>query len=344
MRLSVVLPCRDAEAYLDACLESVRSQDMADFEALIVDDGSTDGTAEIAARFCARDRRARLFHSGGAGVSAARNLALSRAAGEWVTFVDADDLLPPGAFSRLFAAAGEGVDLVVGAHETFGEGVPCEIVRPDTNWPALSGERRRRAVALRLIEGDSVLNIMCAKLARREMLEREGIRLYETLGVAEDALFNLEAVLCARGIAYVDEPVYRYRMHAGSKMHTQTRSAFDIHEPLFRAMRAMLARRGQLERYFPALLNSAALRLYKDGGVPGVMRGFNARVVPLLDAGALNKSKLSMCGRLLRALCLSDAYPAAYPFIFPFQLARRKLSEAGDSLRKRRREAGACRS
>lgn len=336
MKVSVIIPCYNARDFLEDCVASLLAQDMADFEALLIDDGSTDGTLDAARALARADGRVRVLTQANAGVSAARNRGLDAASGEWITFLDADDLLPEGALSRLLAAADGETDLVVGAHACFGEGQAERPVRPDTRWMDERGEARAHAAALRLIEGDTVLNIMCGKLVRRALVEREGLRLDSGLAVAEDALFNLEAVLLARGIAYVDETVYLYRMHAQSKMHTQTAGEFDVHEPWLRAMRAMLARRGALERYFPALLDSAALRLYKDGGVPGVVRGFNARILPLLDARGLNARALGARGRLLRALCLAGAYPAVYPLIWPFQTLRRKMGEAARTLERKR--------
>ena len=332
MKLSVIIPCYNAGAFLEECMASVLMQDMADFEVILIDDGSSDDTLAVAQRFERSDARVRVLTQANAGVSVARNRGIEAAQGEWLTFVDADDLLPPGAFSALLAAAQDGVDVVVGAHETFGDGAP-RVVRPETRWMDRKGERRRRAAALRLIEGDEVLNIMCGKLVRREMVLKEDLRLAREVAVAEDALFNLEAVLCVREIAYVDEPVYRYRMHALSKMHTQTRCEMDVHAPWLDAMRRMLARRGVLNMYFPALLDSAALRLYKDGGVAGVMRGFNRRVVPLIRPDELDARRLSLRGRVLRALCLSGGYPIVYPLIWPFQVARRKLGEAANRVR-----------
>ena len=337
MRLSVIIPCYNARDYLADCLESVLSQGMSDFEVILIDDGSTDGTLAEAERFARRDARVRVLSQANAGVSAARNAGLDAARGEWVTFVDADDLLAEGAFAALLAAAGEDTDLVVGAHETFDGPRVLRIARPETNWPKKRGEARRRAVALRLIEGDRVLNIMCGKLVRRAFVEREGLRLAREVTVAEDALFNLEAALLSRGIAYVDVPIYRYRMHAGSTMHTLAKERFAVHEPWFAAMRAMLLRRGVLEAYFPALLDSVALRLYQDGGVGGVMRGFNARAVPVLRPRELRIERLSPRGRLLRWLCLNGRYPVVYPLIYPAQVARRKLGKLANALRARRR-------
>lgn len=102
---------------------------------------------------------------------------------------------------------------------------------PGRDGSGRQGRRAARAAALRLIEGDSVLNIMCGKLHRRARIEREGLRLNPGVAVAEDALFNLEAVLCGRGIAYVPGVAYRYRTHAASAMHTQTGGEWERHLP-----------------------------------------------------------------------------------------------------------------
>lgn len=335
MRVSVIVPCYNAGAYLLPCLRSVLAQTMGDLELLVIDDGSTDGSLDAAQAVAREDARVRVLHQENRGVCAARNRGLDAAQGEYVTFVDGDDLLAPDALERMLAAA-PGADMVVCAHETFDAQGKAQIVRPETRWMDRRGEARRRAAALRLIEGDSVLNIMCGKLHRRALLEREHLRLDEGVRIAEDALFNLEAVLCGEGVAFLDEPVYRYRMHGASATHTRARSEMEAHRPWLLAMRDMLARRGQLEAYYPAYVDSVVLRLNKDGGVPGVLRGFGREARPLLLGAALDSRRLSLRGRALLALARSGAYPAVYPLIFPVQLARRKLSAAACALREGR--------
>lgn len=335
MKISVIVPCYNAGAYLEPCLRSVLAQTMGDLELLVIDDGSTDESLAVAQAVAREDARVRVFHQENRGVCAARNRGLDAAQGEYVTFVDGDDLLPPDALARMLALA-PGADMVVCAHETFDAQGNTRLVVPETRWMDRDGEARRRAAALRLIEGDSVLNIMCGKLHRRALLERERLRLDEHLKIAEDALFNLEAVLCGEGIAYLPEAAYRYRMHGASATHTRARGEFDAHHPWLLAMRALLARRGVLERYYPAFLDSVVLRLYKDGGVPGVLRDFGRKARPLLTDCVLDARRLSPYGRALHLLAESGAYPVAYLLIFPVQLVRRKLSEAAFALRRRR--------
>jgi hypothetical protein len=103
--VSVVIPAFNAEATLAETLRSVAAQDYRRLEILIVDDGSTDGTARIAADFCATEPRARLLRKQNGGVASARNLGIARALGEFVAPIDADDLWHPAKISRQVAAA-----------------------------------------------------------------------------------------------------------------------------------------------------------------------------------------------------------------------------------------------
>ena len=333
MKVSIIIPCYNSEKYLAACMDSVLAQTFEDFEAILIDDGSKDNTLKVAQSYAQKDARVRVYAKKNGGVSAARNLGLDHARGEWITFVDSDDLLPEDALESLLSGASDAVDMVVCAHETFDETGKREIVIPESRWMDKPGEAMRRAAALRLIEGDCVLNIMCNKLHRRALIEREGIRLTPGVRIAEDALFNLEAVLCGRGIAYVNRVAYRYRTHSASAMHTQTLSELQRHAPWLEALRDMLLRRGQMEAFFPAYVDSVALRLYKDGGVGRVIRRFREEAAPLLPLDRLEEGKLSFGARLLLRVCRAGAYPLVYPLIYPVQVLRRKLGEAAFALR-----------
>ena len=336
MKVSIIIPCWNSASFLGACMDSVLAQTMRDFEAILIDDGSQDDTLAIAQAYAKRDARVQVLSQENAGVAAARNLGLDRAQGEWITFVDSDDLLPGDALETMLSGADEGVDMVVCAHETFDENGNKETVIPKTRWMDRRGEAQRRAAALRLIEGDSVLNIMCCKLHRHALLEREGLRLRAGVKIAEDALFNLEAVLCGRGIAYVNRVAYRYRTHSASAMHTQNVGEMARHRLWLLAMRDMLLRRGQMEAYFAAYVDSAALRLYKDGGVSCVVGRFNEDVLPLLPLDVMDEAKLTGCACVLARMCSSGAYPRVYPLIYPAQVLRRKLGEAAFALRRKK--------
>ena len=103
--VTVIVPAWNAERTLDETLQSVASQTYGNLEILIVDDGSTDATAAIAAKFCAREPRARLISTENGGVAAARNRAISEARGEWIAPIDADDLWHPTKIEKQVASA-----------------------------------------------------------------------------------------------------------------------------------------------------------------------------------------------------------------------------------------------
>lgn len=332
MKISVIMPCFNGERYLEDCLDSVLAQTTPDFELIVVDDGSTDRSLGIMERYAAQDARIRVLHQVNGGVSAARNLGLKHAQGEWLTFVDCDDLLPVDAFESLLAGARDGVDMVVGAHETFDADGNTQIEIPHSRWMDLRGENKKRRVCLRLIEGDSILNIMCNKLHRRALIERESIRLNPSVRIAEDALFNLEAALCGGDTVYVNKVTYRYRMHGASAMHSQRQGELKRHAPWLHAMRETLTRRGFMEQYYAAYLDSVVLRLYKDGGVSGVLREFSSSAGPFLPE-RMDVLSLTFGGRMLYAAVRAGMYPALYPFVYIWQTAGRKAGEAAFALR-----------
>ena len=103
MTFSIVIPVYNGAAHLEHAVRNLRGQSFADWEAVIVDDGSTDGTAEIADRLAAEDSRLRVCHQPNGGVSVARNRGLDAAKGDWIVWLDADDAWVDGALARLAA-------------------------------------------------------------------------------------------------------------------------------------------------------------------------------------------------------------------------------------------------
>lgn len=89
--VSIIIPVYNTEQYLPRCIDSILSQTFTDFELLLIDDGSKDGSGKICDEYSAKDSRIRVFHKENGGVSSARNLGLRNAQGEWIIFIDSDD-------------------------------------------------------------------------------------------------------------------------------------------------------------------------------------------------------------------------------------------------------------
>lgn len=101
MTFSLIIPCYNVEAFLAECLDSVLAQSFSDWEAICVDDGSMDGSGAIAEDYAKRDARFHVVHQTNGGLSAARNTGLSYARGDYVLFLDSDDVLIPEALAVL---------------------------------------------------------------------------------------------------------------------------------------------------------------------------------------------------------------------------------------------------
>ena len=92
-KISIIVPVYNTEKYLRCCIDSILVQTFADFELLLINDGSTDSSGTICEEYALEDRRVRVFHKENGGVSSARNVGLDNARGEWITFVDSDDYI-----------------------------------------------------------------------------------------------------------------------------------------------------------------------------------------------------------------------------------------------------------
>lgn len=245
IKLSVIVPGYQVEPYARACIEALLLQDVEGMEVLCVNDGSTDGTGDLLHQLSAEDPRLRVWHTPNRGVSAARNLALSHARGQYVAFVDMDDWVPAGALSLLLRAAG-GADIVVGDYLCLDEQGQEERIR----LPQVS-----REVALHsILSGEGSLNTPWAKLYRHDFLWEHCLGFSETLRIGEDALFNLQAFDQAGRIAQVHEPVYAYARRPGSAMAEAAAQRYDRHVGMLDAMDAYLQKTGQKTAYYRAFL------------------------------------------------------------------------------------------
>lgn len=118
--LSVIVPAYNVEDYLSECLESILAQSYTSFEVIIVNDGSTDSTPEISDSFAAKHKRVRTVHKTNAGLGAARNTGISEARGRYITFVDSDDKIEPGAYeTAMRTLVRTGSDVAIGAVSRF---------------------------------------------------------------------------------------------------------------------------------------------------------------------------------------------------------------------------------
>lgn len=218
---SIIIPVYNVAPYLRECLDSVLAQTFKDWEAICVDDGSTDGSGEILDEYAAKDSRFRVFHQPNAGVSAARNKALDEAMGEWVCFIDADDSVREGWLLEIHEATMQkpSVDWVRTRFCEFYEDE--RIIR---HWPAgyknyeCDGLISNQNMVKIAWERFSNLGVMWINSFRRSIIS--GRRFATDLIWAEDSLWGVSVAVCARSCRAITNDDYLYRIRAESVSHS----------------------------------------------------------------------------------------------------------------------------
>jgi glycosyltransferase involved in cell wall biosynthesis len=213
-KVSIVIPVYNGSKYLRQTVNSVLAQDLAEFEVLIIDDGSTDDTAGIAIELKENDNRIELFWKKNSGVSAARNFGLERARGEFVVFLDADDLLGADFLrSRVEALR---VDSSAGACGSL-------IGFIDENGERIDQSVTLRAPADKMLEEilfykNGVATIPSNLVFRKQVLAANNILFDMRLHSSADRLLLCRVALVSKCISLPCQNIF-YRVHGGSMYH-----------------------------------------------------------------------------------------------------------------------------
>ena len=171
MKLSVIIPVYNMTRYLRECLDSVAAQSYPDWEAICIDDGSTDDSGAILDEYVAKDPRFRVIHKKNAGVPSARNDGIAAAQGEWVAFIDSDDSVKSEWFAHAAALMTDDVDLVRPEPRVHGRRHPLDEVVPQPVVVAeLVGVQH---LARRAVHAHHARHAVVARLERLALLALE---------------------------------------------------------------------------------------------------------------------------------------------------------------------------
>lgn len=247
--ISVIMPVYKAETFLRQSAGSVLGQSFRDLELILVDDGSTDGSAALCDALAKEDSRVRVLHKKNAGVSAARNDGLDLAQGEYIAFCDADDALTPDALQTLYdALVRSGGDTAGGAHINFwpdGREQPEAGALPAGCYdrPALREQLILPLFGQRLDYGKGVVNgFIWRFLFSRAVIQAGGLRFWGPY--LEDELFLLEYLLRAEKLVTVAQPVYRYRQNPSSVTKNYLAGYLDVFRGVMARKRELAAQYG----------------------------------------------------------------------------------------------------
>ena len=212
MKISVVIPAFNCATVIGDTIKSIIESGLSEFEILIVDDGSIDGTAEICDALAASDPRVRCIHQNNAGVSAARNRGLREAVGEYIWFVDADDSVKANSMQQVEGILqGESPDMLVFGLE-FDYYHKGRIYRRDELLPAAKGMKSAEECSQMLyaLFRSNSLSSLCTRLINRRILLEEGLSLREDMILYEDLEFVLRLHQHCSRIYFYPEAIYQY--------------------------------------------------------------------------------------------------------------------------------------
>jgi glycosyltransferase involved in cell wall biosynthesis len=220
-KISVIVPIYNCKNYLEKCLNSLAAQTYPNIEILLIDDGSTDGSGELAKKFSNEDSRFQYIYQTNSGVSAARNKGLALATGDFIGFCDSDDWVEPDMYECL-------VQLI---KDTDTDIVCCNFFNEE-NGKSEWNIRDNGVVTLTCKEVifDVVFNgkkcggvEVWSKLFKREMLKQ--LAFDTNIALGEDTVFIFEAMLMCKKYVFTGLPKYHYVIRTESACHSSFKEA-----------------------------------------------------------------------------------------------------------------------
>jgi len=218
-KLSVIIPVHNAEAYLAECLHSVINQTFKDIEIILVNDGSTDSSFNIMQTFANEDDRIKIIYQPNKGVSAARNTGLRVATGEYVLFVDSDDMIMPNSVEILFYKANEtDSDLLLGNAVHYIPDAPLSIVyKRNEGINSQSGMKGDDCyIKLMKVKNAFPSSVFLYFVKRKLIIENK--LLFKEGIIHENELWCINTMLNATRVTIFDFNYYYYRKHNVSLM------------------------------------------------------------------------------------------------------------------------------
>ena len=210
-KVSIVMPTYNVAPYLSAAIESVLAQTYTNWELLVVDDGSTDNSNEVARKYASIEPRISVLHKENGGLSDARNFGLERATGDFVHFFDSDDIIMPDFYSTMIDALVErNYDFVICGYYRDSEQKNGTVINSDIKCKNLSTPFEYDNNTLPLFM--HCFNYAWTKLFRRSFLLSNNLRYQKGLSIIEDKEFMSRVVQCHPNFSFINYTGYRYQI------------------------------------------------------------------------------------------------------------------------------------
>lgn len=223
-KLSVIVPVYNTEKYLRECIDSVLAQTFTDFELILVDDGSTDGSGVICDEYADKDPRIKVIHQENGGVTRARKCGVRNACGLYLGFVDSDDWIHPEMYAQMIEKCVEtGADIsICDVYLEYGtrteviaslaeEGFYTKTDLRDKIYPGMVMNIHYRR--------PGIIGSSCNKIYHRNVVDKVFWQIDDNFVFAEDALFTYAAMLESESVYVLRNNLYHYRQHLASATH-----------------------------------------------------------------------------------------------------------------------------
>lgn len=217
MKISVIVPVYNVENYIRECLDSIQASTYTDFELILVDDGSTDNSGTICEEYASRDSRVVVSHQVNSGLSSARNHGIEMSTGEYISFVDADDVIAPTMLQRLLDAleSSPGCDFSMGRASTFYDNSMPELDMA-ADETSTTVEYSQHQYMSYLFRGNQFgYPVVWCKLFRREFIGDEKFKAID----AEDIEWLTRLCVNMKKSVIVERQLYGYRVRPDSITH-----------------------------------------------------------------------------------------------------------------------------
>lgn len=234
--ISIIVPVYNVEAFLPKCIESLMNQTYTDIEIILVDDGSPDGCGKICDEYAARDTRIRVIHQANAGVSAARNVGLDVAKGEYIGFCDSDDFVSPEMYSDMLRAIQSfHAQIAICGYDYYSEDYQRDETRPYKvrENELLTAEQFCGRLS------DMPPTARCGVVNKLLLRSKIGDKRFDVhLHSAEDLAFVIDYLKKVQYAVFVHKPHYGNLVREGSATHgglsiDRLRDSFAVHDRMY---------------------------------------------------------------------------------------------------------------
>ena len=251
MLLSIVVPVYNVKDYLVKCLDSIHKQAFKDYEVIVVDDGSTDGSSDLIDEFCKDKEKFFVYHKPNGGLMSAWMEGVKHTQGQYLGFVDSDDYIHPQMYEKLMNKALENdCDIVMcDRYDVHGD---KQIIGSSCIHPGLYAGSQMDEIyqkTLPTFGGAHITNARWNKIFRRDLFI-DNTKYCEHLSrICEDRFITPSCMFSAASFYYLNEPLYYYVFRSGSNHSKASEKLQDTMELLFTMQKQMLKDKGKFEQY-----------------------------------------------------------------------------------------------